>query len=110
MHVQVEDGPSENTRDSRLSWLGPDANGFHRGRQRCRCRTGPNWDSGGTPTEASPSDSDIPDDTNEPSTPVDEWTELNETWRDCRGSLVVDESFTWTDADPACVITGCPVG
>ena len=66
----------------------------------------PNWDSGGTPTD-SPSDSDIPDDTSEPSTPVDEWTELNETWRDCRGSLkMVDESFTWTDADPACVITG----
>ena len=66
----------------------------------------PHWDSGGTPTD-SPSDSHIPNDTSEPQTPVDEWVELTETWRDCRGSLqLMDSSFTWTDADPSCIITG----
>jgi hypothetical protein len=70
----------------------------------------PNWDSGHrgdsqADTEA-PEDTEAPKDTDGPDK-AEEWLELDEEWRDCRGTLhITTDAFTWADADPTCTLSG----
>jgi hypothetical protein len=66
----------------------------------------PDWDSGGSSTD-SQADTHVPEDTSSPPDKTEEWEELDELWRDCRGTLhITTDAFTWVDAEPSCAIGG----
>ena len=68
----------------------------------------PNWDSGhrGDSQVDTEVDTQVPEDTDTPKDP-EVWVELDELWRDCRGTLhITTDAFSWTDAAPSCVLGG----
>lgn len=66
----------------------------------------PDWDSGGSSVD-SQADTQAPEDTSTEPEETDEWEELDELWRDCRGTLhITTDAFTWVDAEPSCTIGG----